>query len=93
MDNIAHEAVNFRADNDSSYLASSMSDTIDLTVNGQVQQVAENQTIADLLDHLELNPDQVAVEVNLDLVPRECHATHTLSAGDRVEVVTLVGGG
>ena len=51
------------------------------------------QTIADLLAEMGLKPQQVAVEVNLDLVPRESHADHQLADGDAVEVVTLVGGG
>ena len=35
----------------------------------------------------------VAVEVNLELVPRQDHARHRLAEGDRLEIVTLVGGG
>ena len=50
-------------------------------------------TVTALIDLLGLNPRQVAVEVNLDVVPRVRHATHVLQAGDRVELVTLVGGG
>lgn len=64
-----------------------------IKINGENKEVAEDQTIAGLLTSLELNPQQVAVEVNRDLVPREAHAEHTLSDGDQVEVVTLVGGG
>ena len=64
-----------------------------IKVNGESKELPSDQTIADLLASLELNPQQVAVEVNLDLVPRESHAEHKLSDGDEVEVVTLVGGG
>lgn len=70
-----------------------MPDSIELVINGQPKQVSAGQSIAALLQSLELNPKQVAVEVNLDLIPREVHAEHVLSAGDRVEVVSLVGGG
>ena len=70
-----------------------MSDRIELTVNGESTSTASDQTIADLLRRLELNSQQVAVEVNRDLVPRESHAERKLLHGDVVEVVTLVGGG
>jgi sulfur carrier protein len=61
--------------------------------NGEPREVSEDTTVAQLLRQLELKPRYVAVEVNLELVPRERHASHVLQAGDRLEVVTLVGGG
>jgi thiamine biosynthesis protein ThiS len=64
-----------------------------ITVNGQVREVAFGATVAALLDELGLDPRQLAVERNLDLVPRTEHAGTDLAPGDRVEVVTLVGGG
>ncbi len=64
-----------------------------LFVNGEAREVAEGATVADLLDSIGLRPKQVAVEVNLELVPRTRHDEHLLRAGDRMEVVTLVGGG
>lgn len=64
-----------------------------LSVNGQPRQIAEGATVAQLLDQLELTSRYVAVEVNRQLVPRQEHARHCLADGDRLEVVTLVGGG
>ncbi len=64
-----------------------------LTVNGLPRELADGSTIADLLAELELDPRTLAVERNLNLVPRAQHAETQLAAGDRVEVVTLVGGG
>lgn len=64
-----------------------------LTVNGQDRELAEGTTIAELLAELELDPRMLAVERNLALVPRAQHAETRLAAGDRIEVVTLVGGG
>jgi len=46
-----------------------------------------------LLAELALAGKPVAVEVNRELVPRERQAAHRLADGDRVEIVTLVGGG
>jgi thiamine biosynthesis protein ThiS len=64
-----------------------------IVVNGATREVAEGLSIARLLEELQLEPKHVAVEVNLELVPRGRHAQHALSPGDRLEVVTLVGGG
>ncbi len=62
-------------------------------MNGQPRAVAAGSTIASLLAELEMTARHVAVEVNLELIPRARHAEHRLEAGDALEVVTLVGGG
>jgi sulfur carrier protein len=64
-----------------------------LTLNGQPRQVADGATVAELLHELKFDNKPVAVEVNLDLVPKQRHAQHRLAEGDRIEIVTLVGGG
>ena len=64
-----------------------------IELNGQPRQVAPGTTIADLLAELGVEPRHVAVERNLDVVPRAKHAEQCVSAGDRIEIVTLVGGG
>ncbi|MCL6501556.1 MAG: sulfur carrier protein ThiS [Pirellulales bacterium] len=62
-------------------------------VNGQPRELPPGTTVADLLKLLNAADRPVAVEVNLDLVPRACHAQRRLQEGDRVEVVALAGGG
>lgn len=64
-----------------------------IRVNGGEREVPEGATVKDLLGLLDIPPGPVAVEVNRDVVPRARHAEHVLRDGDRVEVVTLVGGG
>jgi thiamine biosynthesis protein ThiS len=64
-----------------------------VTVNGECRQVADGITVAQLLAELRLSTKPVAVEVNLELVPRQRHSQHRLVEGDRLEIVTLVGGG
>lgn len=64
-----------------------------LIVNGQTRETPQVATVADLLESLDIPSNQVAVEVNLELVPRARHATHPLAESDQVEVVRLVGGG
>lgn len=66
---------------------------MEIAYNGQPRTVADAITIAQLLAELALNVRHVAVEVNQELVPRAKHETRVLAPGDRVEVVTLVGGG
>jgi sulfur carrier protein len=64
-----------------------------ILVNDEQREVAQSCTVAALVEELGLTGKPVAVEVNLQLVPRGQHAGHVLAAGDRLEIVTLVGGG
>ena len=64
-----------------------------LTVNGDLRDLPNGLTVAALLEELDLAGKFVAVEVNLELVPKAQHADRVLADGDRVEIVTLVGGG
>ncbi len=66
---------------------------MNIFVNGQPRDVATGTTIAQLLESLRLDPRTLAVELNLDVIPRGRHAEWTLQEGDRLEIVTLVGGG
>ena len=66
---------------------------MEIIVNGHPRQVPDGLTLAALLTELEITVRHVAVEVNRQLVPRGQHQEFRLSPGDRLEVVTLVGGG
>ena len=66
---------------------------MEIAVNDESRRVAEGTTVAQLLEELGLAAKYVAVEVNLQLVPRQEHPRHRLADGDRLEIVTLVGGG
>jgi sulfur carrier protein len=66
---------------------------VQITVNDEAREIAVGSTIADLLEELGMRPKFVAVERNLELVPRARHAECELAENDRLEVVTLVGGG
>jgi len=66
---------------------------IRIRLNGSPREVPEGTRVADLVEGLELRSDQVAVEVNRELVQRRLHAETRLVDGDEIEVVTLVGGG
>ena len=62
-------------------------------VNDESCELAEGATVTDLLTILALPGTRVAVEVNRTLVRRVDHPATVLQVGDRIEVVTLVGGG
>ncbi len=64
-----------------------------LKINGEPRQLPLSLTVAELLATLGHDCRRVAVEVNEAVVPAVRHAEHRLSEGDRVEIVTLVGGG
>ncbi len=64
-----------------------------IQINGQPKQLEQPLTVSELLNTLELTPQRVAVEVNENLVKRACFDQTSLADGDRVEIVTLVGGG
>ncbi|MCH2113669.1 MAG: sulfur carrier protein ThiS [Pirellulales bacterium] len=64
-----------------------------IKLNGQSCEVDAGTSIAGLLDRLQLDNRVLAVERNLELVSRTEHAATLLAEGDRLEVVTLVGGG
>jgi thiamine biosynthesis protein ThiS len=66
---------------------------MDLTINGEVREVPDALTVAELLGILGLDDGPVAVEVNRVIVSRRDHGTHCLLAGDTVELVRFVGGG
>lgn len=76
-----------------------MSDQASITVNGDARPLpaaadgASAPVVADLLAELGLAGRPAAVEVNGDVVPKAEHAARPIAAGDRVEIVTLVGGG
>ena len=64
-----------------------------IIVNGQPFEVEENSTAADLINLLNLPGKRLALEINLEIVPRSSFATHRLKAEDRVEIIHAIGGG
>ena len=64
-----------------------------LTVNGEPKNVPDGLTLAQLVRDLGLERNPIAVELNRQVVPRDRHGETRLAPGDRLEIVTLVGGG
>ena len=61
-------------------------------VNGEAREVAA-RTILALVEELALDPRKVAVERNLEIVPRSTYADTPVIDGDQIEIVTFIGGG
>jgi thiamine biosynthesis protein ThiS len=66
---------------------------IAIVVNGAESFVDRGATVAHLLDRLGIASGRVAVEINLTVIDREAFGTTHLQEGDRVEIVSFVGGG
>jgi thiamine biosynthesis protein ThiS len=66
---------------------------ISLTLNGEPHRAVAGWSVADLVRELGLNPKKVAVERNLEIVPRSALADVQLADGDNLEIVHFVGGG
>ncbi|AHF69976.1 MULTISPECIES: sulfur carrier protein ThiS [Pseudomonas] len=64
-----------------------------IQLNGESFEVPDGETVAALLARLDLAGRRVAVELNLDIVPRSQHESTVLREGDQVEVVHAIGGG
>lgn len=67
--------------------------TISLLVNGETRELAVGATLSALLIELGLEPKKMAIERNLEIVPKSLYAETELADGDRIEIVQFVGGG
>lgn len=67
--------------------------TLSIRVNGEHRRVRDGLTLADLALELGLEPTKVAVERNLEIVPRSTLGEVKVRDGDELEIVTFVGGG
>jgi sulfur carrier protein len=66
---------------------------LNLTINGETRAVDAVGDLAALVASLGLDPKKVAVERNLEIVPRSAYASTVLAEGDRIEIVHFIGGG
>jgi thiamine biosynthesis protein ThiS len=64
-----------------------------ISINGEIREVADGTTVSGLLAQLGVKATRVAVEVNEAVVIRDQHAERVLHGGDSVEIVAFVGGG
>jgi len=65
---------------------------VNIVVNGEPQSI-ESMTVLAYLEKIAIDPRRVAVELNLDILPKADYASTLLNEGDRIEIVHFVGGG
>ncbi len=75
------------------FMSESSEATVVITFNGQSMQVPVDCTISKLLELAQMRSKLVAVEVNMEIVPKSQHDLYLVKTGDAIEAVTLVGGG
>ena len=64
-----------------------------LSVNGQSREFPQPLNVGQLLEHLELKPERVVVELNREILTVDRHADIQLQDGDSLELIQFVGGG
>ncbi len=64
-----------------------------ITINGEQRQLASALSLEALLLDLKIDPKKVAVERNLEIVPRSTYGAVLLGDGDVLEIVHFIGGG
>ena len=64
-----------------------------ITINGELREIPDGFSVAALLQHLEMTAERVAIERNLDILPRAKWPETAVQPDDRFEIVHLVGGG
>ena len=70
-----------------------MQDAIHIRVNGEARAWRTGATVADLLQDLDIRTEQVAVELNHEILDRAAFGERQLENGDRVEILGFIGGG
>jgi len=66
---------------------------MDIQVNGESQTFQDGLTVTDLLQQLDIRTEQVAVELNLQILDRDDFSTSILRHGDAIEILSFIGGG
>jgi sulfur carrier protein len=64
-----------------------------IQLNGEARTLEGVETVAGLIASLGLDGRKVAVERNLEIVPKSTYAEAPVADGDRIEIVTFIGGG
>jgi len=70
-----------------------MANEIQVHVNGESKQLPPGTSVRGVLDHLGVNPGRVAIEYNLEILPKSRWDATKVAPGDRLEIVQFVGGG
>jgi sulfur carrier protein len=70
-----------------------MSEMIEVKINGEVKEVPPDLSLAQLLEHLKMPTDRLAIELNEEVVRKMNWGSTTVNSADKIEIVHFVGGG
>ncbi len=70
-----------------------MAEPVHIQVNGERRECRVGSTVGDVLRELEIKTERVAVELNLEILDRKEFDRRNLQEGDRLEILTFIGGG
>ncbi len=70
-----------------------MAEFLQIQVNGEPRRAHFGATVSQLLHDLDIRPDRVVVELNLEILERPDFERRPLRDGDRVEIISFIGGG
>lgn len=68
-------------------------ESLRIKVNDETRDVPESLTLSELIEHLALAPERLAIELNREVIRRADWPRTVLTEGDRIEIVHFVGGG
>ena len=66
---------------------------MELLINGKAEQLPDDINASQLIEHLGLTNERLAMEVNREIVPRSTFTSYRFKPGDRIEIVRAIGGG
>ena len=66
---------------------------MEIIINGEKKEIKESISLSGLLKELDLKPETVAVELNLNIVDKNKYDETLVKEGDKLEIVHFVGGG
>jgi thiamine biosynthesis protein ThiS len=87
------DAINNDARNSEREMLDEQQNHIEIIVNGQPQRVAQDATVSQLLQVLSIESRYVVVQIDRQIVPRDQFTRRVLQAGNKLEIITLAGGG
>jgi len=64
-----------------------------ININGKSRDVPNNCSAQNLIELLNMQNDKIAMEVNMEIVPRSTYTNFTFKEGDKIEIVRAIGGG
>ena len=66
---------------------------MNVQINGEMREFEAPMSILQLLQAMSLPSEKIAVELNLEIVPKSAYHSQMVAAGDRIEIVHFIGGG